>query len=203
MGLSQSNAQVGTDTLRGIEEVRLTYQSDVIVGTLGNLSGNNEAAGDQHTINILGYGGSDKFTASQEVNTPWVYSPYLNYNWSSTAIQLKFTGYAGTVTYGAGTNQAAGVDTVEYISSFGDTSYSDTFDFSGMTANHLRGSTSNYVNLSYGNDKVTGNSNTTVGLLNGFNVTSANGKGVSFQMAKDGGVFSGLRPSCSALFANT
>jgi methionine-rich copper-binding protein CopC len=189
MGLSQSNAQVGVDTLRGIEEVRLSYQSDVIVGTLGNLSGNNEAAGDQHGVNILGYGGSDKFTASQEVNTPWVNSPYLNYNWSATAIELKVSGYAGTVTYGATANQAAGVDTIEYISSFGDTSNSDTFDFSGMTANHLLGTTFNYVNLSYGNDKVIGNGNTAVGLLNGFNVTSSTGKGVNVQMLKDGAAF--------------
>ncbi|PUE10949.1 hypothetical protein B9Z51_00980 [Limnohabitans sp. T6-5] len=181
-----AGADIGTDTLRGIEEVRTTRQSDRVIGSLGNLSGNDEAAGDQHAVNLLGFGGSDQFILEQQVNTPWVTSPWLNYNWSQTGVQLTYTGFKGTVSYGASGSQQAGMDTLERISSFGDTRFDDVFDFSGMTENHLLGASYNYVGLTFGNDTVIGNGNTVVSVQSGFNMMSATGQGIRLRLPGEG-----------------
>jgi hypothetical protein len=47
-----NGAEVGTDTLRGIEAVRGSRQSDSVVGSLATLGCANEAAGDQHSIDF-------------------------------------------------------------------------------------------------------------------------------------------------------
>ena len=60
-----NGADVGTDTLRGIERVFGTPQSDTVLGSFVALSGNNEAAGDQHGVDFVGYGGSDTVTLSK------------------------------------------------------------------------------------------------------------------------------------------
>eukprot|EP01031_Cornospumella_fuschlensis_P022412 gene22412-27377_t len=181
-----AGADIGTDMLRGIEEVRTTRQTDRVIGSLGELSGNDEAAGDQHSVNLLGFGGNDQFILDQQVNMPWVNSPWLNYNWSQTGVQLSYTGFTGTVSYGAAGSQQAGMDTLERISSFGDTRFEDAFDFSGMTENHLLGASHNYVGLTYGNDKVVGNGNTVVSVQSGFNMMSTTGQGIVVYLAAEG-----------------
>lgn len=184
-----AGADIGTDTLRGIEGIRGTRQSDQLVGNLATLSGSNETAGDQHGVELIMFGGSDQLSQTLvSRTTPWVDSAYVNYSWSGTAVNAVFTGSTGSIQYTGGTSQAAGVDTVERIASFGDTRFDDRFDFSGMTGNHLDGERWNYLQLSFGNDTVVGNGDTTVSVQTGT-LTSSNGRGIIVQFAAPGTAF--------------
>jgi Ca2+-binding RTX toxin-like protein len=181
--------QVGTDTLRGIEEVRGTNQSDTVVGSLAALSGNNEAAGHQHSLNLVLYGGSDTVTVSKVQSMPWLDAPYMAYWWSKTGVNAVFTGSVGTISYAASGTQVAGTDTTDGVTSFGDTAYDDRFDFSGMTSNWSVGSKWNYVNLyEGGNDTVVGNGDTMISFYNST-LTSATGQGINVRLAAPGTSF--------------
>lgn len=181
--------QVGTDTLRGIEAVRGTDQSDTVVGSFAALSGNNEAAGDQHSLDLTLYGGSNIVTLSKVQSMPWLDSPFIYYSWSKTGVNAVFTGSVGTISYTASGTQVAGADTIDGVSSFGDTAYADRFDFSGMTGNGFVGSRSNFVSLTEGgNDTVVGNGDTTVN-FSGATLTSTTGLGVNVRMAAPGTSF--------------
>ena len=215
-GLAATNSSVGQDTLKGIEEVRLSATRDEVVGSLANLPSNTDPSGIQHGVTLMGYGGSDSFKLDSQGITPWIYSPFLNYSWSLTGINLEYTGVTATVSYGSYSNlpstptvpttptapttptvpatptngiQMAGTDTVERLSSFGDTRFDDAFDFSGMTGNLIPGSSGNYVDLTWGNDTVIGNGNTTVSFRSGFNMSSTTGKGIELQLAGPGASF--------------
>ena len=182
-----NGADVGTDTLRGIELLRGTRQSDVVVGNFATLSGNNEAAGDQHSVDLYLYGGNDSVLTSTLM--PWEDVSVL-YGWSQTAVGAVFSGSVGTVSYGAAFGQLAGVDTVDGATSFGGTAYNDRFDFSGMTANAIAGSRINFVNLANGgNDTVVGSGATNVNLLGGATYISTTGLGVNVHLAAPGVIF--------------
>ena len=181
--------QVGTDTLRGIEEVRGTNQSDTVVGSFAAISGNNEAAGHQHSLDLTLYGGSDTVTLSKVQSMPWVDAAYMAYWWSKTGVNAVFTGSVGTIRYTASGTQAAGTDTTDGVSSFGDSPFDDRFDFSGMTSNWSVGGKFNYVNLNEGgNDTVVGNGDTTINFSNNT-LTSTTGLGVNVRLAAPGTSF--------------
>ena len=181
--------QVGTDTLRAIETVRGTNQSDTVVGSFAAISGNSEAAGDQHSLNLVLSGGSDTVTLSKVQNMPWLLSPFLFYSWSKTGVNAVFTGSVGTISYTASGTQAAGSDTIDGLSLFGDSPYADRFDFSGMTSNWYVGSRANFVSLTAGgNDTVVGNGDTTID-FSSSTLTSTTGLGVNVRMAAPGTSF--------------
>jgi Ca2+-binding RTX toxin-like protein len=187
-----NGADVGTDTLRGIESVRGTRQADSVVGNLLQLSGGNESAGDQHSVEFVGYGGGDSIMQGSVGNAPWLDGVYVGYWWSDAAITATLTGTAGTVSYGAAGNyQLAGTDALQNIASIGDTRLSDSFNFSGMTsspyATYYAGTKGAYVDLSVGNDTVVGNGETTVNLSG--TLVSSSGLGVNAVMAAGGAVF--------------
>ena len=185
-----NGADVGIDTLRGIEDVRGTRQADLVIGSFAALSGNNEAAGDQHQVDIELYGGSDTVTLTKVQSMPWLDGPYIGYWWSQTAVTASFSGSVGTVSYGAGSSQVAGADTVDGVALFGDTSYNDRFDFSGMTSNFQVGGRWNYVYLNQGgNDTVVGNGDTTVNFANSTTLLSTTGKGIDVHLAAPGTTF--------------
>eukprot|EP01030_Chromulinospumella_sphaerica_P002444 gene2444-2394_t len=190
-----ADGQGGQDVLRNIQEVEGSEYSDVITLNRWNIA--IAGGGDDTLVSAKGYavmvggGGNDQLTGLDgsdmaQVNMPWVNSPWLNYNWSQTGVQLSYTGFTGTVSYGAAGSQQAGMDTLERISSFGDTRFEDAFDFSGMTENHLLGASHNYVGLTYGNDKVVGNGNTVVSVQSGFNMMSTTGQGIVVYLAAEG-----------------
>jgi Ca2+-binding RTX toxin-like protein len=131
----------------------------------------------QNGWEVWGYGGSDSFKQELVVNKPWIDSMNVSYRWSSSGVTGLFNGTTGTVTYQNTPNQLAGGDTFDRVSSFVDTRFDDSFDFSGMTGNYYSGAYFNYVQLSAGNDTVIGNTNTTVSLQTG-SLVSATGKGV-------------------------
>jgi Ca2+-binding RTX toxin-like protein len=188
-GLAQANT--GTDTLRGIEEVDFTRQHDEVVGTLATLAGNNEFAGDQHELSLVGYGGSDSFSEMLHADTPWQ-DMDIEYWWSQTGITVTLTGSTGTVSYGAaGTPgsanyQAAGIDTLSRISEFADTSYDDIFNFKNQTENAVVGQKWAWVHLSGGNDTVIGNGDTSVSFDIWGSGQSSTGKGVYAQLGELG-----------------
>ncbi len=181
-----NGADVGTDTLRGIEAVKGTRQSDSVVGSLATLGGTSEAAGDQHSINFSLLGGSDTIIEPLIVNKPWVDSGYLSYSWSVTGISALYSGSSGTVSYGAGVGQLAGVDTLERLVTLGDTRYDDRFDFSGLTSGYGKGSKWNYAGLSWGNDTVIGNGETAVSFPGGLSTT---GVGIDVHLVAPGNTF--------------
>jgi Ca2+-binding RTX toxin-like protein len=189
MGLAGANT--GTDTLRGIEQLSMTRQHDEVVGTLATLSGNNELGGDQHELSIVGYGGSDSFSDTLHTNTPWQ-DMDIEYWWSKTAISVMLTGSTGTVSYGAAGTlgsadyQAAGVDTLSRISEFGDSNFSDTFNFTNQTENAAVGQKWAWVHLSLGNDTVVGNGETSVSFSPWGNMQSSTGKGIYVQLGAPG-----------------
>ena len=182
-------AQVGTDTLRGIEEVRGTYQSDVVVGSFAAISGNNEAAGDQHSLSLTLYGGSDTVTLTKVQSMPWIDAPYMAYWWSKTGVSAVFTGSVGTISYTASGTQAAGADTTDGVSGFSDSPYADRFDFSGMTSNFQVGGRWNYVSLNQGgNDTIVGNGDTIINFSNST-LLSTSGLGINVRLAAPGTTF--------------
>jgi Ca2+-binding RTX toxin-like protein len=189
-GLGGAAASVGTDVLIGIEAVRGTRQSDVVEDALP--SGNNESAGDQHSVEFVGYGGSDSISQATLNRAPWVDGITPSYWWSETAISAVFTGNSGVVSYGAiGSSQAAGADTLSNVSNINDTNFHDTFDFSRMTSGYYSGyyagSKHIYVGLNLGNDTVVGNGETDVNF--GSVSSTTNGLGVTAVMAAAGGLF--------------
>ena len=185
-----NGADVGTDTLRGIEAVRGTNQSDTVVGNLATLSGNNEAAGDQHQLDLALYGGSDTVTLTKVQSMPWLDSPYMGYWWSKTGVSAVFTGSVGTISYTASGTQAAGADTTDGVSSFGDSPYADRFDFSGMTSNWSFGGRWNYINLNEGgNDTVVGNGDTVINFSSSTTLLSTTGLGINVRLAAPGTSF--------------
>ncbi|MEI6762426.1 MAG: hypothetical protein WCO22_18445, partial [Betaproteobacteria bacterium] len=184
-----NGADVGVDTLRGIEDVRGTRQADVVVGSFAALSGNSEASGDQHALDMELYGGSDTVTLAKVQSMPWLDGPYMGYWWSQTGITATFSGSVGTISYGAGSSQLAGADTLDGVASFGDTAYNDRFDFSGMTSNFQVGGRWNYVNLNQGgNDTVVGNGDTSVN-FSSSTLLSTTGKGIDVHLAAPGTTF--------------
>jgi Ca2+-binding RTX toxin-like protein len=186
---SVNGADVGTDTLRGIEEVRGTNQSDTVVGSFAAISGNNEAAGDQHSLDLTLFGGSDTVTLSKVQSMPWLDGAYMGYWWSKTGVNAVFAGSVGTISYTASLTQAAGVDTTDGVSSFGDSPYADRFDFSGMTSNFQVGARWNYVNLNEGgNDTIVGNGDTQVNFSSNT-LLSTTGLGVNVRLAAPGTSF--------------
>ena len=164
-------ANTGNDTLRGIESVLLTSQSDTVVGSLADLSGNTE--NDQHGLKISGNGGSDTFINGMQVNLPWLdvsIAPRVSYAWSQTGVTAVFSGDSGTVSYREGSGnsaQVAGVDVLQRISALSDSGSNDKFDFRGMTGTARPGDQSNSVILSSGNDTVMGNGDTQVRFVTG------------------------------------
>ena len=183
-----NGADVGTDTLRGIEAVHGTPQSDTVLGSFVALSGNNEGAGDQHGVDFVGYGGSDNVTLTKAQSMPWVDTPIMLYWWSKTGVSAVFTGSVGTISYTASDTQAAGADTTDGFNIFGDSPHADRFDFSGMTSNWRVGSRFNYVTLhNGGNDTVVGNGDTAVSFPGGL--LSTTGLGVNVRFAAPGTAF--------------
>ena len=166
-----SNTAIGTDTLRGIERIDTTKANDVVVGSLSALSSINVAS-DQHNLDIFMYGGNDSVSQDLQQNMPWVNSLLLSYrNLNNWKMDVSVVGASGTVTHSAvaGDTIASlnGVDTINRISSFGDTVNDDKFDFSLQTGNHRNDGVFSYVQLSAGNDTVMGNGATTVQLPTG------------------------------------
>ena len=185
-----NGADVGTDTLRGIEAVRGTRQADTVVGSFVALSGSNEAAGDQHSLDMALFGGSDTVTLGKVSNMPWLDGPYMAYWWSKTAVSAVFSGSIGSISYAASGTQAAGVDTTDGVASFGDSPYADRFDFSGMTSNWQVGSRWNYVNLNEGgNDTIVGNGDTIVNFSDSASLLSTTGLGIDVRLGTPGTSF--------------
>jgi Ca2+-binding RTX toxin-like protein len=184
----------GTDTLRGIEEVRGTKQSDTVTGSLAERAIN--ASDVQTGINWAGMGGSDTITQSAATMANWGDSIYVDYAWSGTAITATATATAGqiTVSYGAGTMlwyggaQAAGTDQLSLVSSLGDSKFADTFDLGNLSTN-MAGTKRAYVTLTSGNDTVIGNGDTSLSLLASGNSQrsdgSTKGAGVSVTLRGD------------------
>ncbi len=184
-----NGADVGTDTLRGIEDVRGTNQSDTVLGSFVALSGNSEAAGDQHALDLTLYGGSDTVTLSKVQSMPWLDAPFMNYWWSKTGLNAVFTGSVGTISYTASGTQAAGADTTDGVSGFSDSPYADRFDFSGMTSNFQVGGRWNYVSLNQGgNDTIVGNGDTIINFSNST-LLSTSGLGINVRLAAPGTTF--------------
>ena len=187
---SLNGSNVGTDTLRGIEAVQGTRQSDQVVGSFAALSGLGEADGEQHGVDLFLYGGSDTVTVSKVSNMPWIDSPYMGYWWSKTAVTANFSGSVGTISYGAATGQVAGTDTTDGVASFGDSAYSDKFDFSGMTSNFQTGEDWNYIYLNQGgNDTIVGNGDTQVAYSTSKELLSTTGLGINVHLAAAGTTF--------------
>lgn len=164
-----SGTTIGSDTLRGIEEVRATKQADTVTGALGLRAIN--ATDAQTGLTWVGLGGGDTFTQSQTPYAYWADSIYVDYAWSGTPVQATATAAnVISVAYGAGTMfwyggaQIAGTDQLTYTSSLGDSKWADRFDLSNFSAN-MFGTKRVYVGLSSGNDTVIGNGDTTLSLL--------------------------------------
>lgn len=166
-----SNTAIGTDTLRGIERVDTTRVNDVILGSLSSLS-SIDAASDQNGLDVFMYGGSDSVTQDLQQNKPWVNSLFLSYrNLNTWKIDVSVVGSSGTVSHtpllADSVSSLNGVDTINRVSSFGDTVNDDKFDFALQTGNHRNDGVFSFVNLSAGNDTVAGNGSTTVQLPTG------------------------------------
>jgi len=183
-----SGTTIGSDTLRGIEEVRATKLADTVTGSLGLRTVN--AVDAQTGLTWVGLGGSDTITQSAAPMAYWADSIYADYAWSGTAITATATATAGqiSVSYGSGTmfwyggTQTAGTDQLSRVSSLGDSKFADTFDLSNFTTNMV-GTKRAFASLTSGNDTVIGNGDTTVSLLASSNSLrsdgSTSGAGVS------------------------
>ena len=190
-------ANTGNDTLRGIEEVWLTGQSDTVVGTLADLSGNTE--NDQHGLIIMGNGGSDTFLSGLQVNVPWIdasFGPLISYRWSQSDVNAVFSGDSGTVSYGApaagsgNSAQVPGVDVLQRISALSDSALNDKFDLRAMNGTARPGDQSNIVLLSSGNDTVMGNGDTQVRFATGVQTITPDpdtpNKGIRVELSATG-----------------
>ena len=185
-----NGSNVGTDTLRGIEAVQGTLQSDQVVGSFVALSGLGETNGEQHGVDLSLFGGSDTVTVSKVSDMPWIDSPFMDYRWSKTAVNASFSGSVGAISYTAVTGQLAGTDRTDGVASFGDSAYSDRFDFSGMTSNFQTGEDWNYISLNRGgNDTIVGNGNTQVAFSNSKELLSTTGLGIDARLAPAGTTF--------------
>lgn len=155
---------------------------------------------------ISGMGGSDTFT-----QTPYGLSPFdpsytigyrssglqVSYWWvapksgSNEGIKVTWDGAMGQVQYydssstsqSGSTSQKAGLDTLSYISGMEDTSYDDTFDFSGFVLGYqgfasraIDGKSSHWVSLRGGSDTLIGTGNTSIYFSNLSTMTLATGK---------------------------
>ena len=195
--LQVSGSSAGTDTLQGIEEVRGTGLSDTVSGSLATRDANRSDA--QGGLSWAGMGGSDTLSQQQMPYVYWNDGIYANYGWSNAAITVTASGGNVTVSYGASSTgktlwnsnvaQGAGSDSLSLISSLGDSAFNDSFDLSGLTANHYGGgSKSNYVSVSTGIDTVTGNGDTVLNVSSGSRATSTTGKGINLTLAGDSAV---------------
>ena len=72
-------------------------QADTVVGSFVALSGSNEAAGDQHSLDMALFGGSDTVTLGNVSNMSWLDAPALGYWWSKTAVSAVFSGSIGSI----------------------------------------------------------------------------------------------------------
>ena len=189
--LQVSGSSAGTDVLLAIEEVRGTGLSDTVSGALALRDVNRTDA--QGGLSWVGMGGSDTLSQQQVNYSYWIDGLFANYGWSNAPITVTANSGNVTVSYGASPNgktlwnsnvaQGAGSDSLSLISSLGDTAFADSFDLSGLTANHYGGgSKSNYVSVSTGNDTVTGNGDTVLNVSSGSRATSSTGKGINLTL---------------------
>ena len=181
-----SGAFAGTDTLVGIEEVRGSVQSDTITGGLYTLATSNAGLSSgvyktnaQTGMSLVLMGGSDTVRQSAAPFQYWLEGVFVNYAWSGSAIQLTSNGGNTTVNYAQPSDgktfwlalsQNAGTDTFELVNIFGDTKFNDTIDLSALT-NNFQGTSRNFVNVTAGNDTVTGNGNTSMSVPAGTGLT--------------------------------
>jgi Ca2+-binding RTX toxin-like protein len=195
--LQVSGSSAGTDVLLAIEEVRGTGLSDTVSGALALRDVNRTDA--QGGLSWVGMGGSDTLSQQPVNYSYWIDGLFANYGWSNAPITVTANSGNVTVSYGASPNgktlwnsnvaQGAGSDSLSLISSLGDTAFADSFDLSGLTANHYGGgSKSNYVSVSTGNDTVTGNGDTVLNVSSGSRATSSTGKGINLTLPGDGTV---------------
>ena len=193
----QVTTSAGTDVLLAMEEVRGTGLSDTVSGSLATRDANRSDA--QGGLSWAGMGGSDTLSQQQMPYVYWNDGIYANYGWSNAAITVTASGGNVTVSYGASSTgktlwnsnvaQGAGSDSLSLISSLGDSAFNDSFDLSGLTANHYGGgSKSNYVSVSTGIDTVTGNGDTVLNVSSGSRATSTTGKGINLTLAGDSAV---------------
>lgn len=162
---------IGKDTLRGIERINTTKANDVIVGSLSALSGI-DATSDQHSLDVFMFGGNDSVTQDLQQNKVWVNSVFLQYRALNTwKIDVVVVGASGTVTHASllpdSVPSLNGVDTINRVSTFGDTVNDDKFDFGLQTSNHRNDGSGSFVVLSAGNDTVVGNGSAGIQLPNG------------------------------------
>ncbi len=184
------NGETGTDTYKGIEEIQGGFNAkDTVTGRTstsiadladGGISMFLWLRGGSDVINMTTYG----------VQQPWSDGAMVGYSWSTTGVQIVYTGNTATATYGASGSQLAGVDTLTNVGIVSDSSYNDVIDFRNASLNHLGYASDPLTGKSYhtvlmgygGTDTVYGNGLTG---LNFSNVTnSTNGNGMTIDLTK-------------------
>jgi len=133
----------------------------------------------QTGLSLVLMGGSDTVRQSAAPFQYWLEGVFVTYAWSGSAIQLTSNGGNTTVNYAQPSDgktfwwtltQNAGTDTFELVNAFGDTKFNDTINLSALT-NNFQGTSRNFVNVTAGNDTVTGNGNTSMAVPSGPGLT--------------------------------
>jgi Ca2+-binding RTX toxin-like protein len=193
--LQVTGSASGTDVLLNIEALRGTGGADSVTGSLNALPLPLAAAGYQASLSWLGMGGSDTVTQARSTYNYWVDGIFASYIWSNAPLTVTANGAVVTVSYTASATgftyannqlaQPAGSDTLTLVVAYSDSRFSDNFNMSGLTEN-MAGNARNFVEVSTGNDTVTGNGDTALNVTSGWRVTSTTGKGVNFTLPGTG-----------------